>query len=45
MKKVAPFIVVADYHPARDTTPSDALRRSLADAPQQMNLWPELKAA
>ncbi|MGZ3181170.1 MAG: putative DNA modification/repair radical SAM protein [Telluria sp.] len=46
MKKIAPFIVVADYHPRRDTTPSDALRRVLADAPpQQMNLWPELKAA
>jgi putative DNA modification/repair radical SAM protein len=46
MKKIAPFIVVADYHPSRDTTPSDALRRALADAPpQQMNLWPELKAA
>jgi putative DNA modification/repair radical SAM protein len=46
MKKIAPFIVVADYHPARDTTPSDTLRRALADAPpQQMNLWPELKAA
>ena len=45
MKKVAPFIVVADYHPARDTTPSDALRSALADAPQQMNLWPELQAA
>lgn len=45
MKKVAPFIVVADYHPARDSAPSDALRSALADAPQQMNLWPELQAA
>jgi Holliday junction resolvasome RuvABC DNA-binding subunit len=23
----------------------DLLRRNLADAPQQMNLWPELRAA
>ncbi|HEU4853643.1 MAG TPA: putative DNA modification/repair radical SAM protein [Telluria sp.] len=45
MKKVAPFIVVADYHPARDTTPSDTLRVALADAPNQLNLWPELQAA
>ncbi|WP_228893928.1 putative DNA modification/repair radical SAM protein [Pseudoduganella aquatica] len=44
MKKVAPFIIVADYAPARDTTPSETLRRAMADAPQQMNLWPELQA-
>jgi putative DNA modification/repair radical SAM protein len=46
MKKVAPFIITADYFPARDTTSSSQLRHALADvAPQQMALWPELKAA
>lgn len=45
MKKIAPFIITADYRPASDTTPSEHLRRSMADAPQQMNLWPELQAA
>lgn len=45
MKKIAPFIVTADYRPACDTTSSEILRRSLADAPQQMDLWPELQAA
>lgn len=45
MKKIAPFIVVADYRPAGDTTPSEALRRAMADAPEQMNLWPELQTA
>ena len=46
MKKIAPFIVTADYRPARDTTPSEALRRSMADVQQQqMPLWPELQAA
>jgi putative DNA modification/repair radical SAM protein len=45
MKKIAPFIIVADYAPASDTTPSETLRRAMADAPQQMNLWPELQAA
>jgi putative DNA modification/repair radical SAM protein len=45
MKKLAPFIVTADYRPARDTVESDMLRRALAEAPQQMNLWPELQAA
>jgi predicted DNA-binding helix-hairpin-helix protein len=44
MKKIAPFIIVADYAPARDTIPSETLRRAMADAPQQMNLWPELQA-
>jgi putative DNA modification/repair radical SAM protein len=45
MKKIAPFIIVADYSPARDTTPSETLRRAMADSHQQMNLWPELQAA
>jgi putative DNA modification/repair radical SAM protein len=45
MKKAAPFVIVTDYRPARDTTPSDTLRRAMADAPTQMNLWPELRAA
>ncbi len=45
MKKIAPFIVTADYKPAQGATSSDLLRRHMADAPQQMNLWPELQAA
>jgi putative DNA modification/repair radical SAM protein len=45
MKKIAPFIITADYFPARDATPSEHLRRAMAEAPQQMNLWPELQAA
>lgn len=45
MKKVEPFIVTADYRPARDTTSSDILRRSMAEVPQQMSLWPSLQAA
>ncbi|WP_395405022.1 putative DNA modification/repair radical SAM protein [Pseudoduganella sp. UC29_106] len=45
MKKAAPFIVTADYKPARDGAPSEALRRAMADTQQQMPLWPELAAA
>jgi putative DNA modification/repair radical SAM protein len=45
MKKVAPFIVTADYFPARDTAASSLLRNALAEAPQQMDLWPTLQAA
>jgi predicted DNA-binding helix-hairpin-helix protein len=45
LKKLAPFVITADYKPAQGTTSSDLLRRNLADAPQQMNLWPELQAA
>jgi putative DNA modification/repair radical SAM protein len=45
MKKIAPFIVTADYSPASGAASSEVLRRSLAAAPQQMNLWSELKAA
>jgi putative DNA modification/repair radical SAM protein len=45
MKKIEPFIVTADYRPAHDTAPSETLRRSLADVPQQMDLWPSLQAA
>jgi putative DNA modification/repair radical SAM protein len=45
MKKIAPFIVTADYSPVQGAASSDTLRRALATAPQQMNLWPELKAA
>jgi len=45
MKKIAPFIITVDYFPARDTTASEHLRRAMADAPQQMHLWPELQAA
>jgi predicted DNA-binding helix-hairpin-helix protein len=45
MKKIAPFIVTADYSPASGAASSEVLRRSLAEAPQQMNLWTELQAA
>ncbi|WP_256077972.1 putative DNA modification/repair radical SAM protein [Massilia sp. YIM B04103] len=45
MKKVAPFIITADYTPARDTTPSETLRRAMAERQQQLALWPELQAA
>lgn len=45
MKKVAPFIVTADYFPARDTVSSSLLRNALTEAPQQMDLWPALQAA
>jgi putative DNA modification/repair radical SAM protein len=45
MKKIAPFIVTADYTPRQGAAASELLRRNLADAPQQMNLWPELQAA
>jgi hypothetical protein len=29
----------------RDTVSSELLRRSMAEVPQQMDLWPALKAA
>jgi putative DNA modification/repair radical SAM protein len=45
MKKIAPFIVTADYSPAGGEASSEVLRRSLAPAPQQMNLWPDLQVA
>ncbi|WP_426175170.1 putative DNA modification/repair radical SAM protein [Massilia sp. TWR1-2-2] len=45
MKKIAPFIVTADYSPVNGAATSEMLRRSLADSPQQMNLWTELQAA
>jgi predicted DNA-binding helix-hairpin-helix protein len=45
MKKIAPFIVTADYRPARDTTASEVLRRSMAEQPRQLDLWTELQAA
>ena len=45
MKKIAPFIITADYSPPNGAAASDVLRRSLATAPQQMSLWTELKAA
>ena len=44
MKKIAPFIIVADYRPANDTASSDALRRALGKPAEQMSLWPELQA-
>jgi putative DNA modification/repair radical SAM protein len=45
LKKLAPFVVTADYKPAAGAASSELLRRHLSDAPQQMNLWPELQAA
>ncbi|UTY57645.1 putative DNA modification/repair radical SAM protein [Massilia sp. erpn] len=45
MKKAAPFIITADYTPARDTTSSETLRRAMAERQQQLALWPELQAA
>lgn len=48
MKKIAPFIITADYSPVQGAASSETLRRALA-APlqkvEQMSLWPELKAA
>ncbi|HWT70952.1 MAG TPA: putative DNA modification/repair radical SAM protein [Oxalicibacterium sp.] len=43
MEKIAPFIVTADYRPARDTTASDILRRTLAERPLQLSLFPALQ--
>jgi putative DNA modification/repair radical SAM protein len=45
LKKLAPFVLTADYKPAQGTASSELLRRTMADAPQQMNLWPELQTA
>jgi putative DNA modification/repair radical SAM protein len=45
MKKIAPFIITADYSPVQGAASSEILRRGLATPSQQMNLWPELKAA
>jgi len=45
MEKLKPFIITADYRPHNDTAPSEALRRALADAPQQLGLWPSLQEA
>ena len=46
MKKIAPFIVTADYRPAQGSTASEVLRRSMAEhPPQQLDLWAQLQAA
>ena len=45
MENIKPFIITADYRPQNDTAPSEALRRALADAPQQLGLWPSLQEA
>ncbi|CUI05760.1 putative DNA modification/repair radical SAM protein [Massilia antarctica] len=46
MKKIAPFILTADYRPASDTTASEVLRRSMAEhSPRQLDLWAQLQAA
>jgi predicted DNA-binding helix-hairpin-helix protein len=39
------FIIPAGYTPAGGAAFSEVLRCSLAEAPQQVNLWPELQAA
>jgi len=44
MKKIQPFIITADYRPANDATSSDILRRSMAEKPQQLDMWAELPA-
>lgn len=45
MKKLAPFVVTADYRPAHDTVASGALHRQLAERPQQIELWPQIANA
>ena len=45
MKKIAPFIITADYRPAHGEASSHLLRRSMADAPQQLDLWNASQAA
>jgi putative DNA modification/repair radical SAM protein len=45
MEKLKPFIITADYRPQRDTLPSEALRRMMSEAPQQMSLFPALQEA
>jgi putative DNA modification/repair radical SAM protein len=45
MDKLKPFIITADYRPQRDTLPSESLRRMMAEAPQQMSLFPALQEA
>jgi putative DNA modification/repair radical SAM protein len=45
LRKLAPFVITADYAPPQGEAPSELLRRHLADAPSQMDLWPELQAA
>lgn len=45
MKKIAPFIVAADYRPAQGAAASEVLRRSMAEQPRQLDLWTELQAA
>jgi putative DNA modification/repair radical SAM protein len=45
LKKLAPFVITADYRPPQAGAPSELLRRHLSDAPSQMDLWPELQAA
>ncbi len=44
MKKIQPFIVTADYRPARDTASSESLRRAMAEKPQQLDMWADLPA-
>ncbi len=45
MKKIAPFIVAADYRPAQGAAASEVLRRSMAEQPRQLDLWTERQAA
>jgi predicted DNA-binding helix-hairpin-helix protein len=45
MKKIAPFVVTADYRPLRDTAASESLRVMLAERDQQLPLFPALQEA
>ncbi|MDP9109380.1 MAG: putative DNA modification/repair radical SAM protein [Pseudomonadota bacterium] len=45
MKKIAPFIITADYRPAQGAASSATLRRAMAEVPVQRDLWPSLQAA
>ena len=46
MKKVAPFIVTADYRPQHDSAPTELLRRTMAEqSATQLELWAPLQAA
>jgi predicted DNA-binding helix-hairpin-helix protein len=45
MKKIAPFIVTADYAPVNGAATSELLRRSLTEQPTQLSLWTQLQVA
>jgi predicted DNA-binding helix-hairpin-helix protein len=45
LKKLAPFVVTADYKPAQGAALPNCCGGTWPMRPQQMNLWPELQAA